>query len=54
MLRSKAAKANAWLTQLRERKHRLVVAVALANKTARIAWAIMSGTEPYRPAAAAA
>ena len=54
LLRSKAAKANAWLTQLRERKHRLVVAVALANKTARIAWAIMSGTEPYRPAAAAA
>src|SRR4029079_776961 len=39
---SKAAKDDPWLNSLRARKHRLVVAVALANKTARIAWAVMS------------
>ena len=54
LLRSKVAKTNPWLAALCERKPRLVVAVALANKTARIAWAVMSGTGPYRPAAATA
>jgi transposase len=54
LLRSKVAKTNAWLAALCERKPRLVVAVALANKTARIAWAVMSGTGSYRSAAAAA
>ena len=39
---------------LRARKHRLVVAVALANKTARIAWAIMRKGDIYRHAAAVA
>jgi transposase len=38
LLCSKAAKADSWLTSLLNRKPRLVVAVALANKTARIAW----------------
>jgi len=33
--------ANSWLAALLGRRPRLVVAVALANKTARIAWAIM-------------
>jgi transposase len=51
--RSKAAKANAWLVSLLQRKHRLVAAVALANKTARIAWAVMNGAEPYHPLPAA-
>jgi transposase len=49
---SKAAKADPWLTSLRARKHRLVVAVALANKTARIAWAVMRNEEKYRATAA--
>jgi transposase len=53
LLRSKAGKANPWLIALRARKHRLVVAVALANKTARIAWAIMSRGDVYRGATAA-
>ena len=39
---------------LLSRKPRLVVAVALANKTARVAWAIMSRQETYRNAALAA
>jgi transposase len=51
---SKAAKAHPWLTSLRGRKPRLVVAVALANKTARVAWAVMSRQDTYRPAAVAA
>jgi transposase len=53
LLRSKAGKVDPWLMSLRARKHRLVVAVALANKTARIAWAIMSRQDIYRRAAAA-
>lgn len=54
LLRSKAARRDAWLVGLRSRKPRLVVAVALANKIARIAWAVMSRQETYRPAAVSA
>ena len=41
LLRSKATKADPWVIGLRRRRPPLVVAVALANKTARIAWAMM-------------
>ena len=41
LLRSKATKADPWVIGLRQRRPSLVVAVALANKTARIAWAVM-------------
>jgi len=54
LLCSKAAKADPWIISLRGRKPRLVVAVALANKTARVAWAIMSRQDTYRRIAAAA
>jgi transposase len=37
-----------WLGQIVARKPRMVAAVALANKTARIAWAIMARGESYR------
>jgi len=50
LLCSKAAKTDPWLTSLLSRKPRLVVAVALANKTARMAWAIMSRPDLYRHA----
>ena len=53
LLRSKAAKANLWIQGLLARCARLKVAVALANKTARIAWAVMIRGECYRPVAAA-
>ena len=43
---------GAWLTQLEQRAHRNVVAVGLANKLARIAWAVLRAAEPYRPIAA--
>jgi hypothetical protein len=39
---------------LRRRRPPLVVAVALANKTARIAWAVMLRQKKYQPRAVAA
>ena len=54
LLCSKQAKTDPWLTSLLSRKPRLVVAVALANKTARMAWAIMNGQDTYRRAPLAA
>jgi transposase len=41
--------ASAWLLQLLERKPRKLAAVALANKMARIIWAMMSRGQAYRP-----
>lgn len=38
-----------WLSKLRERRHPNIVAVALANKNARIAWALLSSDEAYDP-----
>ncbi len=47
--------ADPWLARLLARKPRMLVAVALANKMARIAWALMTNKESYRvPAPAAA
>jgi len=54
LLRSKATNADPWVIGLRRRRPSLVVAVALANKTARIAWAVMHKKEDYRRVAAAA
>jgi len=42
-----------WMTQLLARKKPKVAAVALANKNARIIWAMMATGEPYRELAAA-
>ena len=39
---------NGWLTRLRARKPRMVVAIALANKMARGLWAMMTKQEDYR------
>ncbi|TWB08198.1 transposase [Nitrospirillum amazonense] len=43
-----AKSASAWLLKLLERKPRKLVAVALANKMARILWAMMAHGEAYR------
>ena len=40
---------STWLAQLTSRTHRNVAAVALANKLARIAWAVVAKNERYRP-----
>ena len=50
---SKATKADLWVQTLLAKRPRLVVAVALANKTARIVWALMARQTTYRAAAAA-
>ena len=47
--------ASAWLLQLLERKPRKLAAVALANKMARIVWALLVKGEDYKaPQVAAA
>ena len=43
-----------WLTQLLARRPFKVVAIALANKLARIAWALLASGGHYRPRLAAA
>ena len=40
---------SVWLAQLISRSHRNVAAVALANKLARMAWAVLAKNEQYRP-----
>ncbi len=54
LLCAKVAKVDPWIVSLRGRKPRLVVAVALANKTARIAWAVMNRQDTYRRASVVA
>lgn len=39
---------RAWLLQLLSRRATKVAAVALANKTARMVWALMTSGEHYR------
>ena len=40
---------RAWLAQLTARTHPKIAIVALANKLARMAWAVLAKNEPYRP-----
>ncbi|MGA7711025.1 MAG: IS110 family transposase [Rhizomicrobium sp.] len=48
-LRRGRGRATPWLAALLRRKQPKLAAVALANKTARIAWKMMVSAEPYRP-----
>jgi transposase len=48
----RAVDANPWLKALLARRPRLVAAVALANKLARIAWAVLRHETEFRPATA--
>ena len=41
-------RADPWLRSLLERKPAKLAAVAMANKTARIAWAVLTNGEPFR------
>lgn len=51
----RGAPVGSWLAQMLARKPRMLVTVALANKTARIVWAVLTRNEVYRaPALAAA
>lgn len=49
VLNSRRAKQDPWLVKLLETKARKLAAVALANKMARIAWAVMLRQEDFRP-----
>ena len=50
---AKPGRSSAWLLALLERRPRKLAAVALANKMARIVWAMMTRGEAYRPTAPA-
>ena len=50
----RGAPAGSWLAQMLARKPRMLVIVALANKTARIVWALMAKGGVYRAPVAAA
>ena len=50
LINSKRAKQDPWLAKLLATKPRKVAAVALANKLARIGWALMTRQEDFRPA----
>jgi hypothetical protein len=47
----RAALAGSWLAQMLFRKPKMLVTVALANKMARVVWAMMISGEVYRQAA---
>lgn len=51
--RANPTKTGAWVRSLLERKPARLTTVAVANKTARIAWALLARGESYRPAALA-
>lgn len=51
--RRKPNDSDPWLGKLMERRHPNVATVAQANKTARIAWAVMTREDVYRPRRAA-
>jgi transposase len=51
--RARPERASPWLIALLARKPKKLAAVALANKMARIAWALMARNQSYRSAAAA-
>jgi transposase len=53
LLNSRVLKTTDWVQGLMQRRPRQVVAVALANKMARIAWALMARGTSYRVAVAA-
>lgn len=44
----RGAPAGSWLSQMLERKPKMLVIVALANKNARIVWALLARDDVYR------
>ena len=50
--RTRPERADPWMISLLERKPVRLVTVAMANKTARIIWAVLTRNEAYKPAAA--
>lgn len=48
---NKTDRRSTWVKGVAQRRNRNIATVALANKNARIAWAILARNETYRPAA---
>ena len=48
-MKPERAPFGGWLNGLEQRAPRNVVVTATANKLARIAWAVLSSGDPYRP-----
>lgn len=51
--RKRGAPKGSWLEQMHGRKPHMLVTVALANKTARIVWALLTRQEDYKAPVAA-
>lgn len=51
--RTSTSVSASWINALLERRPARIVTVAMANKTARIAWAILARGRVYRPTAMA-
>jgi transposase len=51
-IRTEPEKFDPWLADILERKPSRVAAIAMANKTARIMWAVLTRNEPYKVRAA--
>ena len=49
LARTRADRAGTWLGKLVTRRHHNVAAVAMANKNARLAWALLSSGKAYEP-----
>lgn len=49
--RKKQDRRSRWLNAIRERRNQNIAAVALANKNARVLWALLTTEEKYHPAA---
>lgn len=52
LARSHPERIDPWTTSILERKPTRLATVAMANKTARIIWAVLTKNEPYAPKAA--
>jgi len=53
LVRDRSAPITKWVDDLKERAHVNVAAVAMANKLARVAWAMLTKGERYRASALA-
>jgi len=51
--RTRPERVDPWTASVLERKPTRLATVAMANKTARIIWAVLTKNEPYKPRAAA-
>ena len=49
LARRKADRADTWLAKLVGRRHHNIAAVAMANKNARMAWALLASGKTYEP-----